>query len=71
MGVEFWFCLGGSYLLTLKGSGGMPSRKIIKIMGFEITFTKNMVKYFIFSKQHFIDAFCDKSDKHTNLMQHL
>ena len=70
MGVEFWFCLGGSYLLTLRGSGGMPPPENCQNY-VEITFTKNMVKYFIFSKQHFIDAFCDKSDKHTNLMQHL
>ena len=49
----------------------MPPLKIeVLILHFqhsENTFGEN----FIFSKQHFLGAFCDKLHKHTNLIQHL
>ena len=50
----------------------MPPWKIFKIRSSEFTFPAcilitHSVEYFIFSKQHFIGAFCQKSHKHTNL----
>lgn len=31
IGVEFWFSLGGSYLVTPRGSGGIPPGKFLKL----------------------------------------
>ena len=62
---------GGSYLMTPRESGGMPP---FKNRGSDITFPAFwkhiLVKILYFKNNNFLGAFCDKSHKHTNLIQH-